>query len=108
MANPLRFQQFSVTAAAGQEELVLALSSVSGIKQTVKSVWTVGTANIDLLVYQGQTKAVDMPSSVIPTTDNRIEIDIDVDAATQVQVGIRNNTAGNVTQVITVEYDYGT
>lgn len=108
MANPRRFQQFSVTAAAGAEETVTAIPAVTGVKQTIHAIYTSPTANIDLLFYEGQTKAIDMPSEHIPSLTNRVEIDVDVDAAVATTVGIRNNTAGSVTQIITVEYDYGT
>ena len=108
MANPLRYQQYSVTATAGEEITVNALQSISGTKQTVHKIYITPTANVDLIVFEGQTKAIDMPSVHVPSEFNAIDIDIDVDAAQTVAVGVRNNTAGTITQVITVEYDYGT
>lgn len=103
---PFFYKQIDVTVPNGQEKQETIVLPPAGATRHIEAIATqVSNDAADLLVNFERERIVDVPTTSIPSNVRWLEIDHDLPAGVDLDVGFRNNTGAALTaQWIAVKF----
>lgn len=98
------FQQVDVVCVASKITTSNIFTSTPEVPRTLIKLWSLHkTANDDLVVYDDRELIVDIPVDMLPSTDDKVELNRKIKHGNVVRVGFREGNAATPTGAIVVE-----
>ena len=101
-----RYLYVTVTVPANSEQLEIGISSTPDRHVIVDSLSTKSTAGIYLKAYYQREELMAFPSELFSVNKPEAEMNLDLPVGGILYVGLKNTTAGDVTQDIAIKYHY--
>ena len=104
--DTFRYIYVSVTAAANSEQLEIGISSTPERHVVVDALSTKSTSGVYLKAYYQREEIMAFPSELFSVNKPEAEMNLDIPVGGILYVGLKNTTAGSVTQDVAIKYHF--